>query len=604
MRSAFAGGPVVRDRMCSSSLPVIGPDDTETSKIMKAKLEFCLRWLREGAVRVVRSYPVETALAIYACAGCLMTYELGWGDKALEKLALVPLFFALALAVNNLAGRGPWRKVYWVCWTPIVPLSFWGGLGSWVGSEPYLISLGILAPLALMVSFRAVRNDRFIGDVIVWLRSAGLALLFVNVALGLFYAILYSTTYIFGLEGGWIEHVTVWAVVLAETLAVPVLFLMAADRWRGADWHANRIVEVLLNWIVTPALLIYTAILYLYMAKILVVWSLPEGGVAYLVFGFTLTALVVRALQGLHEKRIYDWFFNRFSFVSLPMLVLFWIGVIRRTNEYGMTAPRVYLVVCGALMTLCAVLFLSRRTGRYLWVCLAGLVCFAALAYVPGLEPERVALRSQMRRAVRVAGELGRLDPNGKLLLTPLPLADTVFKKEYRSLYESLEYVRRDSASFALFGVEDLDGFEAVFPKRMLCYVKWGSNWLPGDDRTIDLELPKNASAETVTGYSRFYANLDCRSESGYEFAADTLRLWLGEKWPVLEISGPEVLKAQLEKSKFVPAHDAFPTDGQVLQLLDYRSDRVRILFDGMQLVRQDSTVELTDLRVNCVWVR
>lgn len=47
-----------------------------------------------------------------------------------------------------------------------------------------------------------------------------LALLFANVALGLFYAILYSTTYIFGLDGAWIEHVAVWAVVIVETLAV------------------------------------------------------------------------------------------------------------------------------------------------------------------------------------------------------------------------------------------------------------------------------------------------------------------------------------------------------------------------------------------------
>ena len=48
---------------------------------MKAKLEYCLRWLREGAVRVVRSYPVETLLALYACIRCLLTYELDWSEE-------------------------------------------------------------------------------------------------------------------------------------------------------------------------------------------------------------------------------------------------------------------------------------------------------------------------------------------------------------------------------------------------------------------------------------------------------------------------------------------------------------------------------------------
>ena len=92
----------------------------------------------------------------------------------------------------------------------------------------------------------------------------------------------------------------------------------------------------------------------------------------------TMTALAVKALGRLLEKRIYDWFFDRFSLVSLPVLTLFWIGVVRRTNEYGLTEPRVYLVVCGGLMTLCVLLFLSQRTGRYLWVCLAAWVSFAA----------------------------------------------------------------------------------------------------------------------------------------------------------------------------------------------------------------------------------
>lgn len=140
---------------------------------MKAKLEYCLQWLRDGAVRVARSYPIETLLALYACVWCLLTYELDWSEGDLfKKLALVPLFFALALAVNNLAGRGPWRKVYWVVWAPIVPLTLWIGLGDWIEGASYRISLGILAPLLLLLSLWAVRNDRFVNGALVWLRSA------------------------------------------------------------------------------------------------------------------------------------------------------------------------------------------------------------------------------------------------------------------------------------------------------------------------------------------------------------------------------------------------------------------------------------------------
>ena len=45
-------------------------------------------------------------------------------------------------------------------------------------------------------------------------------------------------------------------------------------------------------------------------------------------------------------------------------------------------------------MTLCVVLFLFRRAGRYMYVCLTAFAVFAAFAYVPSLEPERLAAPS------------------------------------------------------------------------------------------------------------------------------------------------------------------------------------------------------------------
>ena len=575
---------------------------------MKAKLERYLRWLREGFLQMLRLHPVESALTVYACAGCLLTYELDW-DHSLPKLALAALFFAVALVVNNLAGRGPWRRVYWVSWTPIVPLSLWGGLEAWIVSEPAFLTFGILVPLALLMCRRAVHNERFVCDALLWLRSGVLAVFFANVALGLFGAILFSTTYIFGLEGAWIDHVWTYALIVFETFAVPVLFLMMADRWREAGYESNRILEILLNYIVAPALLIYTAILYLYMAKILVTWSLPEGGVAYLVFGFTLFALAVKALGRLLEKRIYDWFFDRFSLVSLPVLALFWIGVVRRTNEYGLTEPRVYLVVCGGLMTLCVLLFLSQRTGRYLWVCLAAWVSFAALAYVSFLEPERIAVQSQTQRAERVAERLGRLGGDGRLLLTPMPLADTVYKKEYRKLYESLDYIRRDSAAFARFGVKDLDDLAAIFPEAMRDYVRWGYDWscvdTCVDTNIIELEAPVNVRFEVNAEYPHYYTNLrNWYNDHSYDVSNDTLRLFLGEECAVYRISCRDLLERQLERSGFDPAEACEPAPEQLLRLLDYRDDRCRILFENIKLERTDSAVVIQGMAINAVLMR
>lgn len=572
---------------------------------MKHRIGNLAAILKTGAADVLRRHPIEAVLLFGLTVALIVCYEWEWRPD--ERLLVMGWGAVLLLAVNLLAGRGVWRRIYWVAWAPLVPLALWPGFPDWIASAQAVITVAILTPLALLACRRAVDNRRFVADAVIYLRSGILAMLFAYVAYGLFEAILWSAAYIFGFgDAEWVAHLSMDLLFTTQFFVAPMLFLMMFDRWENAGIVGSRILEVLLNWVVSPAVTIYAAILYLYMTKILVTWTLPEGGVAYLVFGFTMTALVVKAMRTLLEKRTFDWFYDRFSLVSLPIVALFWVGVARRIGEYGLTEPRIYLVVCGGVMTVCVLLFLSRRAGRYLWVVLAAMTAFAALAYIPCLEPERVAVRSQLQRAERVAELLGRLDADGRLLLTPMPLADTVHKKEYRQLYESLDYIRRDSAAFARFGVKkDLDDLAAIFPEGMRDYVRWGYvTVVETVSRDIDVSLPGNAVFEAVAGYSRYYTNLHSWNDDIYRYDNDTLRLWLGEKVPMAVIPGAELLETQLEKSGFVPAEDAAPTEGQVLQLLDYRSERCRIVFERLDIERGDSVPRLSYMMIHSVWMR
>ena len=49
---------------------------------------------------------------------------------------------------------------------------------------------------------------------------------------------------------------------------------------------------------------------------------------------------------------------------------------------------------------------------------------------------------------------------------------------------------------------------------------------------------------------------------------------------------------------------DAVPSDEQTLQLLDYRSERCRIVFDRLTINREDSIATLSDVSVHSVWMR
>lgn len=571
---------------------------------MKKLLERCLRWFREGFRQMLRLHPVEAALIVYGFIGCLVAYERDT-DAFVAELSLVPLFFFLALVVNSLAGRGPWRKVYWVCWVPIVPFSLWCDLDDWIAGESAIITYAILVPLALLLCRRALRNERFVDDAAVWLRSGILAAFFANVALGLFAAILFSTTYIFGLEGPWIDDVWMYALIFCETCAVPALFLMMSDRWSGAGIAGNRILEVLLNYVVTPALLIYTAILYLYMAKIVVTWTLPDGGVAYLVFGFTLFALFVKAMQFLLEKRMYDWFFDRFSLLSLPTQVLFWIGVVRRTSEYGLTEPRVYLVVCGGLMTLCVLLFLARRTGRYFYLASAAFLCFGVMAYVPALHPGRIAVRSQTHRAAETAQRLGILDPAGRLVLQIMP--DSTSRKDYRKLYEALQFLSwNDQKALERFGLEDLETFREAIPEASYRFIVHGyESTYSAYDRYHAIEA-SHLRRTDISGYKTLYTNIQpfWNEPVGYRFVNDTLRIDFESLRPSLRIAGSELLRQSLRRAGLERMPEKDLEGEQADRALFYEADGTAIVFSRMVVERQDSTDRLSDVSVDAILMK
>lgn len=576
---------------------------------MKWNLRVRMRELREGFVSVLRRYPIELLLLLALTVTLIVCLESGREPNG-PRLLVMGWGALLLLVVNRLAGHSVWRRIYWVAWMPLVPLFFWPGLPEWVESTQAIVTFTILTPLALLACRRAVANQRFVADALVYLRSAVLAMLFGYVAYGLFEATLWSAAYIFGFsDARWVAHLSVDLFFVMQFLAVPTLFMMMLDRWTDARLDSSRVLELLVNWIITPAVVIYAAILYLYLLKILVTRSLPEGGVAYLVFGFTMTALAVKAIRLPFAKRTFDWFYDRFSLVALPIVALFWVGVARRVGEYGLTEPRIYLLVCGAVMTVCVLLFLSRRTGRYLWVVLFAMAAFGALAYIPTLDPSRAALRSQTRRVERIADRLGRLDAaTGRLSLAPASLADTTFRKEYRELYEALAYVERDSAAFARFGLEVANDLVEILPAVMHDYVQWG--WEPAVEEvveanpSVEVYLPQNAGFEVDGSYLRCYVNLTVWDPESYSFRNDTLRFYLGEERPVLEITGAEVLKKQFEQSGFDLSAGLEPSREQALRLLDYRDDRCCILFDYLSVERRDSVDVITSLTVHSLWLR
>ncbi len=571
----------------------------------KSRIARLLREATGVAGRTVRVHPVELALALYGCAGCILGRELDWGPELWARMGPVPVFFLLALALRVFGGRGPWRRVYRVCWTPLVPLTLWSGLEAWCATTQFLVTAFVLAPLLPLLARCAADNRRFVNDGVVWLRSAVLAELLAGIVQALFGVILFSAVYIFRIAGDWPYDVWADVALACHLLLAPWLFLASVDRSLGGEVTGSRLLDVLLNRIVTPALLIYLGILWLYILRIAVLWELPRGGVAYMVFGFTIFAFAVKALQELLVRRPFAWFFDRFSLFALPSLVLFWVGVCRRIGEYGLTESRVWLVLCGALMTSALLLFLSRRAGRYLWVCAAVFAGFAVFSYVPVLDPGRIALRSQTDRLVCSAQRLGLL-ADGRPAVRTFTEADSVLRDDIVRFHRALGYVgARDSTAYVRFGMTE-EAFVRSLPAALAAAVHGDCC----DTEVVSAYITVPPRVVKVGGYERLYADLQhiwhelLPDERGYAFRDGTLTINLECGGPVIRIEAAELLAQQLRRAGLAPDAGFDAMEAAAEQLLLYESERLTIGFAAWSLDREEERPVLDGVEVSFVLVR
>ena len=307
-------------------------------------------------VGAVRRYPVELLCALVAFVLCVIVYRTHSvpSDRMLAYAAMMPVAFFLALTLNKLILRGLWRGLYWAILLGVAILG-WFDLSAWVGTAGYKVALGI-SLVALFVGERLRDNRAFVSRLLAYVQSGGKALLVGALIGGSLSAIFGSMCYIFGLPDSLMNDLLVYSWMVCGLLVVPVVFLSCQSD--AADgWFDNLFFDRVVHYILSPAVLIYTGLLYLYFIRIVWTLTLPRGGVAWMVFLFTMVAMGVGSLQYVMGRRPYDWFYRRFSLVSLPALAMFWIGVSYRIRMYALTEERVYLLLCGAIMTVAIGLF-------------------------------------------------------------------------------------------------------------------------------------------------------------------------------------------------------------------------------------------------------
>ncbi|MFA5848797.1 MAG: DUF4153 domain-containing protein [Bacteroidales bacterium] len=483
-----------------------------------------LRAITNNLIVIIARNPVEIIISGAFFFLSFLTYEKIMAPEIYgENLLLAPLVFAFSYLLNRVFTTGIKRVLYYLS-VLAAAIPFLVNASHWVQSGEYVASLAVaVAFLAIYTNYKD--NTRFVRNILAYAKELFFTMAIVTAIFAALIAIFFSFIYLFDIFKDSYDNIAFYTSIVCYIILAPVtfLYLNADDGNKREAFRITKIFEVIINYILAPALIIYTIILYLYIAKIIIGWSLPKGSLAYMVFGFIISAIVIKAGMLMVSKPTFTRFFESFSLIAIAPLALFWIGSLHRISQYGFTEERVYLVVCGAIMTLTVLLFITRKYDKYLYVGYITIVLLSLFSYIPAISAKQIGIKSQTYQLKALATELKMMGAEGKLTAPPQVYDDSLSKAKFERLYSIYSYLARQTDKNLL---EYLYGYPSGGDLR----TKFGENFTYKEYSKNSIERVEDKFS--TSGYP--WVNTDVYAN----VANDTLK--------VISLKGDEIIAAPL----------------------------------------------------------
>jgi len=351
-----------------------------------------IRSVPRQLIQSASTFPVEALLGVTFFVLYLLDEKYHASD--VFWLSFFPLY-VLTFTLQRLNWKIPYVLSYFL-WIPVRLLCKESG---WAIGIAWL-----LAVILLLLGNKKLEDDALAEHDVHVVRQTFIAFLIGGTLLMVLEAVFGSILYLFTSGRNSIDKMLADIAVFVAFILFPLLCCTLLSEKPSSG--NSRIIGILTDKVLAPALVLYAMILYVYAAIILIHWELPVGGVAYMVLSFLAVALAVYLLRTRFGERNFAWFFDHLSLICLPLLVLLWIGSLRRLSDYGLTTSRVYLLALVVLMTLFVLMLFRKRTWNFQPMALI-LACVAVLlTYIPGISAKDLGIRSQQKRLERILPEV------------------------------------------------------------------------------------------------------------------------------------------------------------------------------------------------------
>lgn len=423
---------------------------------------------KEGLQSIVQRFPLTLFFTIASCLSLIyLNHDLLF-DGQNKQLEFFFVFYPLTATILSLTLH---------LWTEDMRqrLKAWGWQGGlhalWLAlciywATEYELSIGqsIAAGTcvgAMLVGwftlpFAQQTNDRPAINFLI--RLVGSGIIAAGTSLVLFLGILLliqSFKYLFNMD---IEE-TLYAdtAIVCFTLVAPLLFMFQLpkdeQKYSQYNWLQHKFGNGIIHYLLIPLHLAYVITLYLYAAKILVTWELPNGWVSTLVSVLMLlTVIILFLLYPIHQQdqaKPVDRLAVRYlPIIVLPLLVLMSVGIGRRFSDYGVTIQRLYLLLFNLWCYAVCIGLIVCRSRKVMWVAWS----FVAILLLVSVFPVNVSSYTHNRLQKQVRELLAKHN------MTKFPISS----KTYTTLLKQVGYQQAKSLAGKLNYLNSTYGSQAI----------------------------------------------------------------------------------------------------------------------------------------------
>jgi hypothetical protein len=424
------------------------------------------------AAKVFARFPV----AMLFCVVLAIDVMTGTDEVTINTM-LLPLGFWMAIALRifteNAQWKG-WRKYADVLAIPLIFIyyHYYISLPSTeIQFRVQTIIVFYVATLALLCIapwFSTKKPAQFWHyNIRVWwqlLFSIFCAHIFFVAFLLAFYAIenLFDITHLFSAS-------TRYLIAFFYCLFLPIMFATGVPTPMQITEQPKKYagVRIIGQYILLPILAVYLVILYVYGGNILLAWELPKGWLSWMILiysGVGIFAYLLLYNQYTERAAKASSLFGKYFFYTeLPLFLLLFFAIYRRTIDYGITENRYYVWL--ALFWLLGVsLYMIFNKGKNLRPAFVSFAALALLSLFGWWSASGVSNRSQFN-CLKTLMEKNELLHDGKL--------DTALQKEIAS--SDLEQMKNIIHYFK--GKGNIAYVQPLFVENMdslLHYDKWG----------------------------------------------------------------------------------------------------------------------------------